>query len=101
MQSACAISYGHLWPVRLRNIFTHFVNSVTIFGKQLLNLLIVSATFVRNISHSTKNSATIYHKCAQIFVCCTGYSGQILMALEFFRQIFKALISNIMKIRPV
>jgi hypothetical protein len=49
--------------------------------------LIFSTTFVWNISHSKQNWAR-YHKCTQ-FMYSTRYSCQILIKLEFSRQIFE------------
>ena len=37
MQSACAILFRHLWPVRLYHIFPHYLTNGTIFGKRLLS----------------------------------------------------------------
>ena len=50
-------------------------------------VLIFSTNFVRNISHSKKNSARYYHKCTYIglHVKCR-YSWQILMKLTFSRK---------------
>jgi hypothetical protein len=45
-------------------------------------VLIFSATFVRKISHSEKNSAQYYHK-------CTYYSCQILIKLNFLDRFWK------------
>jgi hypothetical protein len=52
-------------------------------------VLIFSTTFVWNISHSKKNPARYYHKCAQVFMQSDGCSCQILMELEFFREFFQ------------
>ena len=52
---------GYLWPVRLYNIFKHYLINDTIFRKKkLLNVICVSifsTTFTWNISHSKKNWA--------------------------------------------
>jgi hypothetical protein len=51
MQSAWALLYFHL---RLYHIFPHYLCKDVIFGKKLLNMkcvLILSKTFIRNISH--------------------------------------------------
>jgi hypothetical protein len=52
-------------------------------------VLIFSTTFVWNISHSKKNSASYYHKCTQVFMWSTRYSCQILTKLEFSRLVFE------------
>ena len=66
MQSECALLYCHLWPVRLYHIFPHYLIKGTIFGNNLIEhkicVLILSTTFVPNISHSKKNSARYIHK---------------------------------------
>ena len=51
-------------------------------------VLIFSTTFVRNISHSNKNSAR-NHKCTYVFMWSTHYSCQILLKLQFSRQLFE------------
>ena len=52
-------------------------------------VLILSKVSVSNISHSKKNSTSYYHKCALAFKYSTRYSKQILIKLEFSRQIFE------------
>ena len=58
-------------------------------------VLILSATFVFNVSHSKKNSARYHHKCTRTYVRTqvlkksTHYSLQIEMKLEFSRQILE------------
>jgi hypothetical protein len=55
------VLYCHLWPVRLYNIFARYLTNGTIFGKEVIEhkmcVLIFFTNFVRNISHSKKNSA--------------------------------------------
>ena len=48
-----------------------------------------SATSVWNISHSKKNWARYDLKCILVIMYSTGYSCEILMKLEFSRQIFE------------
>ena len=54
-QSACAVLYYHLRPVRLYNIFPHYLIKGTIFGKKSCRkqncVLIFSANFASDISH--------------------------------------------------
>jgi hypothetical protein len=52
-------------------------------------VLILSTTFVWNISHSEQIWTRYDHKCISVFMYSTGYSCQILMKLEFSRQIFQ------------
>jgi hypothetical protein len=85
--------YCHLWPVRLYNIFPHYLINGMIFGGggKLLNIkgiLIFSSAFVLNTSHS-KNCARCDQKCILVSMYCTCYSCQILTNLEFSRQIFE------------
>jgi hypothetical protein len=65
MRNTCSLLYFHLCPARLCNIISNYLINSAIFGKKLLIIkcvLIFSATFIRNISHSQKNSATYYQK---------------------------------------
>jgi len=58
-QRVFSITYCHLWPSRLYNIFPHYLIKGTIFGKRLLNItriLIFFTTFAWNISLSKKNT---------------------------------------------
>ena len=59
MKCACAILDCHLWPVGPYNIFPRHLINCMIFEGGLLNVkcVIFSATFIWNISHSTKNLA--------------------------------------------
>jgi hypothetical protein len=54
-------------------------------------VLIFSIMFVWKISHSKKNWSR-YLKCASVFTYSTGYSGLILIKLEFFRQVFRKIL---------
>ena len=77
--------------------FSTLSKNFTIFLNRLLKIecvLILSTTFVLNIFHSKSNSARYNHKYVMVFMESTRYSCQILMKLEFSRQIFeKCLIS--------
>ena len=115
MQSACAVLYRHLWPVRLYNTFPHYPINGTIFEKKkkLLNIKCVfwfSLHILSRIPHSKNNSArhnnnnNIYYlrlgrhpvaggtpggNCSSVLMLSTRYSCQILMKIEFCRQIFE------------
>jgi hypothetical protein len=52
-------------------------------------ILILSTTFVSNISHSEVNSARYFHKCGNVFVCSTRYFCRIFVKREFSRQSFE------------
>jgi hypothetical protein len=54
-----------------------------------MRAFIFSTTAVLNISYSKKNSVRYYHKCTQVFIHIVRYSCQILIKLEFSRQIFE------------
>jgi hypothetical protein len=60
-------------------------------------VLIFSTIFIRNISHSNKNSAIYYHKCTQFFMQITRYSFQIFFETCSFstkiRKILKCQLS--------
>jgi hypothetical protein len=106
MQSACAVLYCHLCPVRLYRIFPHYIKNGTILGKMLpnlkcvfrfslqllyeifLTLRIIQRDIVINVLRpSCKLHAVFFH---------------ILMKLEFCEQIFEnPQIWNLIKIHPV
>ena len=86
---------GHivnLWPAPPYNIFQHSLINGTNFEKKVTEhkmcVVILSTTFVRNISHSRKNWERDEKKCTLVFMQSTRYSTQIFMKLEFSRQIF-------------
>jgi hypothetical protein len=53
---------------------------------------IFSTTFVWKNSHSKNNLVRYYHKRTWVFTYSTRYSCQILMKLEFSRQIFEKIL---------
>jgi hypothetical protein len=72
--------------------FSTLAHTRQAFWKKLADIkcvLIFPTTFFQNISHSRKNSVRYYHSRTQVFMSSTRYSCQILMKLEFPRQIFK------------
>jgi hypothetical protein len=64
VQSACAVLYWHLWPVRLQRFFSTLSNKCHDFRKMLLNIrrLIFSANSVWNMSHSVNISVRYFHQ---------------------------------------
>jgi len=66
-------------------------------------VLIFSRRFVRNVSHSKKNRVRCGQKRTSGFMWTTRYSSQILIKLEFSRQIFEkhSNIKMSLKSRPV
>jgi len=52
-------------------------------------VLVFSTTFISNISPSQKSRARYNHKCVLVFIQSTRYSCQILIILEFSRQILE------------
>ena len=57
-------------------------------------VLIFSTSLFPNISHSKKSSARYHHKCSiSVFMKGIRYSCQILMNLEFSRQIFEKYLN--------
>jgi hypothetical protein len=96
----------HLWPARLYHIFSTSYHKQHDLIKKVIEhkmcVLISSTTFVWNISHSKKNWARYDKKCIFIFMSSTSYFCQILMILEFSKQIFeKYSIWNFMEIHPM
>jgi hypothetical protein len=93
MQSVCAVLYCHLWLVWLYHIFPHYLINGTTFEKKIIEhkiyILIFSTNFVWNITHTKKTSARYYHKYTYVSMQRTRYSCQILMTLEFSRQILE------------
>ena len=98
VESACAVLYRHLRPVRLHNIFPPYFINGTIFGggdggDELLNLkcvfwlrlLLLSDTFI--ILRSIQRYVIINFRWSSCKV--PVHSCQILMILEFSRQIFE------------
>ena len=86
--------YCQLWPVRLYNIFPHFLINGKISGKKrLLNIKKKCFDFLYNFCpkyfDSNKRWATHDNKYVLVFTQSTRYSCQILMEHEFSGQIFE------------
>ena len=84
----------------------HYLINGTIFGKNFvehrLRVLITSAIFIWNISHSKKNWARYDQKYIIVFMWSTRYTFLILIKLEFLDIFSKnTQISSLMKICPV
>ena len=57
--------YSHVWPARHYNIFPHYYINCNIFGKSCrtnICVLILSTTFVSDVSHFMKNWARYDHE---------------------------------------
>jgi hypothetical protein len=83
--------YCRLWPVRLYNIFPHYLINGTFFGKKSHGTEKVCFdflyNFIWNIYHSTKNWARYDHKYVLVFMWSACYLCYISMRREFSRQI--------------
>jgi len=81
----------HLWPAPLYKVSPTLSPKRHDFGKKVsdhkMRVSSFSTTFVWDVFHSKKKWARYDHKCISVFMYSTGYSGQILMKLEFCRQI--------------
>ena len=84
--------FYYLCPTPLYNIFPHYLINGTIFEKKSteyeIGVLIFSTTVIWNISHSKKNWARYDQKCLLVLKWSTRNYRQILMKVEFSRQIF-------------
>jgi hypothetical protein len=92
--SACNVHapYCHLWPAPFYNSFSVYLVNGTIFGKKVTAqkcVLISSTKFVKNIFHSVKNLGRYEQKCILFFMLSTLCSCQILIKLEFSRQVLQ------------
>ena len=91
----CSCSYCHPWPPSLYNVFSTLFHKQAWFSKKKtiiehkMCVLIFSTSFVWNISHSKKTWARYDKKRISVFMWSTGYYCQILMKLEFWRQILE------------
>jgi hypothetical protein len=109
MQSACAVLYCHVWPVRLYRIFPHYLINGTIFGKKLLNikclywfsLQLSSEIFV--ILRRNEGDISVYvHKSSCKVTVILAWFELIKLEFFFFHWVSKKIdTSNFMKIRPV
>ena len=83
--------YCHL-PARHYSVSPHFLLNGTIFIRNIIEykmcVLAFSTQPVWNISHCKKNGARYDHTCISVLKQSTSYSCEILMKIEFSRQIF-------------
>jgi hypothetical protein len=88
--------FCHLWLTLLYNIFPNFHINGMIKKKKVTDhkmcVLILSTTFVWNISDSQKKWATYDKKWILVFAQSTLYSCPILTALEFSWKIFEKIL---------
>jgi hypothetical protein len=87
-------TYGHVWPLWLHHIFWHYLINGTILERKLLDIicvLICSATFIWNVSHSKKNSARYSHKCEDFWYKLTVILVILYWNLSFFDRLLKKL----------
>jgi hypothetical protein len=100
----CVVLCCHLLSAGFYHTFPrYFISSIRIEKKDYeskTRAIIFSTTFVWNIFQPKKNSAVHYHKYVRVFLESRCLSCQILMPLEYSRQIFEEY-PDFMKIRPV
>ena len=101
---ACNLHVSH-FHLLCSTRFSTFSYKRHYFRKKLLNIQCVFwfslQLFFWNIFHYKKNWAIYVHKFILMFMKGTRYSYQILMKLEFYRQIFEnTQISHFVKTRP-
>jgi len=95
--SACkahSLYYIHFWPLRVFNIFPHYLTIARFSGgKKMIEhkmcVLILCTTFIWNISRSKKNWTRFDKKCILVFIYSIRNSCQIWMKIEFSRQVFE------------
>jgi len=96
MQSSRSALHCHLSPVRLYRIFPNYLINGKIFGKNLLRLkcvLCLSLLFSETLVILRGNEREMIKKtCVGLYVRCR-YSCQILMTLEFSRDIFVKILN--------
>ena len=100
--------YCHLRPTPFWNILPHFLTKGTIFERKCYwtqnTCFDFLYKFCLKFSLSKIKWARYDQKCILVFVQSTLYIRQILIKLEFYRQIFEkknTQIQNFTKIRPV
>jgi hypothetical protein len=81
------VPYCHLWPVRLYNIFTHYLKNGENLEKKIEHKMCVDFLY---ISHS-KNRARYDQKCKFVLLWSTRYSCQILIKRVLMRDSWKIL----------
>jgi hypothetical protein len=83
---ACnAPPYCHLRPLWLHYIFFIIISQTEWFSKKKKK----AAAFIRNISHSKKNSARYGHKCEKVFMWSICYSCPIFNDPRIFITYFQ------------
>ena len=96
--------YCLLWPVRIYNIFPHFIiNSMSFEKKKLLTKMCLDFLYnsVWTIYHSKKNSGR-YHERTESFMKRARFMVKFEWSSNFLTDFFKnSKISNFTKIRQV
>ena len=90
MQCTCSILSSVAWPDQKYFCTSHKGHDYwRKFIEHKICVLIFSTPFVWNITPSKKEQVRYDKKCPLVFMYNPGYSCQILMKLEFSRQIFE------------
>jgi hypothetical protein len=86
--------YSHVWPARHYNIFPHYYINGKIFGKRCWTnvcVLILSTTFVWDVSHFKKNWARYDHKRVKYQLFLSHFNDTWISSMDF-RKILKLQI---------
>jgi len=95
-QSACAVIYCHVWPIRLYHIFPHYLINGVISWKKLLNIKCVFWFSLQILSETFLSLRRVQRHIVtnlQIFMQSTCFYGQIAKKIDFSRQIFEKMFN--------
>jgi hypothetical protein len=93
MQRPCVVLHCHLWPYPLYLLFQHYLTQKKDFQEKVIEhkmrIFLFSTNFLRNISHSKKNSRNILINAHGSSCKVPVILALMLIKLEFSPQIFQ------------